>query len=32
MLADFVYFLVAAGFAALTYALILGLDRLGRPS
>ena len=32
MLADFVYFLVAAGFAALTCALILGLDRLGRPS
>jgi hypothetical protein len=32
MLVDFVYFFVSAGFAALTYVLILGLDRLGRPS
>lgn len=32
MLADFVYFLVTAGFASLTYGLILGLDRLGRSS
>ena len=32
MLADLVYFLVSAGFAALTFALILGLDRLGRAS
>jgi len=32
MFADFVYFFISAGFAALTYALILGLDRLGRPS
>jgi len=32
MLADLVYFFVSSGFAALTYALILGLDRLGRSS